>query len=228
MQKTVQRYPRYGYRKLYYVLRCQGWSVNHKRVYRLYKQLRLSMYKKTKKRLPERIKQRLLLPEQPNRVWSLDFMSDSLGSGRRFRTLNILDDFNREVLAIEIDTSLSALRVVRVLDQLKQTRGLPGYIRVDNGPELTSHLLKEWAQANGVKLLFIQPGKPTQNAYIERFNGSYRYEILNAYVFSHLNEVRQITENWMQEYNHERPHASLGYLSPSQYLQKYYAENSLS
>lgn len=186
------------------------------------------MYKKTKKRLPERIKQRLLLPEQPNRVWSLDFMSDSLGSGRRFRTLNILDDFNREVLAIEIDTSLSALRVIRVLDQLKQTRGLPGYIRVDNGPELTSGLLKEWAQANKVKLLFIQPGKPTQNAYIERFNGSYRYEILNAYEFSHLNEVRQITESWMYEYNHERPHASLGYLSPNQYLNKYYAENSLS
>ena len=186
------------------------------------------MCKKTKKRLPERIKQPLFVPKQPNRVWSLDFMSDSLCSGRRFRTLNVLDDFNREVLAIEIDTSLSALRVVRVLEQLKQTRGLPRYLRVDNGSELTSHLLKEWAQANGVELLFIQPGKPTQNAYIERFNGSYRYEILNAYEFSHLNEVRQITDNWMYEYNHKRPHASLGYLSPSQFLQKYYEENSLS
>jgi len=138
--------------------------------------------------------------------------------------LNILDDFNREVLAIEIDTSLSALRVMRALDQLKQTRGLPKYIRVDNGPELISKLLKESEQAQDTELLFIQSGKPTQNAYIERFNGSYRYEILNAYEFSHLNEIRQITESWMYEYNHERPHASLGYLSPDQYLKKYYDE----
>lgn len=150
----VQRYPRYGYRKLYYVLRCQGWLINHKLVYRLYKQLRLGMYKKTKKRLPERIKQPLLVPEQPNRVWSLDFMSDSLCSGRRFRTLNILDDFNREVLAIEVDTSLSALRVIRVLDQLKQTRGLPKYIRVDNVLTLESRFFKTNNSCRPAKPIF--------------------------------------------------------------------------
>lgn len=225
--QLAQRYPRYGYWKLYHLLRQQDWPVNHKKVYRLYHVLGLKMRRKTKKRLPERLKQTLTIAQQPNVYWSLDFMSDSLCSGRRFRTLNIMDDFNREALVIEIDTSLPAARVIRVLEQLKQARGLPRYLRVDNGAELTSNLLKEWTENNGITLLFIQPGKPTQNAYIERFNGSYRREVLNAYEFSSLSEARQITERWIREYNTERPHASLKYLSPNHYLQNYYAENSL-
>lgn len=226
--QLAQRYPRYGYCKLYHLLRQQNWQVNHKKVYRLYHELGLKMRRKSKKRLPERLKQPLIIAQHPNLYWSLDFMSDSLSSGRRFRTLNIIDDFNREALIIEIDTSLPTARVIRVLEQLKQTRGLPLYLRVDNGTELTSQLLKEWTENNGIQLLFIQPGKPTQNAYIERFNGSYRREVLNAYEFTNLKEVKQITEEWIQEYNDQRPHASLSYLSPNHYLQKYYAENSLS
>ena len=226
--QLAQRYPRYGYWKLYHLLRQQNWQVNHKKVYRLYHELGLKMRRKSKKRLPERLKQPLIIAQRPNLYWSLDFMSDSLSSGRRFRTLNIIDDFNREALIIEIDTSLTTARVIRVLEQLKQTRGLPLFLRVDNGTELTSQLLKEWTENNSIQLLFIQPGKPTQNAYIERFNGSYRREVLNAYEFTDLKEVKQITEEWIQEYNDQRPHASLNYLSPNHYLQKYYAENSLS
>ena len=228
LMQLARRYPRYGYWKLYHLLRQQDWQVNHKKVYRLYHELGLKMRRKSKKRLPERVKQPLTIAQQPNVYWSLDFMSDSLCSGRRFRTLNIVDDFNREALVIEIDTSLPAARVIRVLEQLNEMRGLPRYLRVDNGSELTSHLLKEWAENKGIQLLFIQPGKPTQNAYIERFNGSYRREVLNAYEFTSLAEVKQMTERWIQEYNNERPHASLNYLSPSQYLKSYYGENSLS
>lgn len=228
LQQLAKQYPRYGYWKLYHLLRQQGWPVNHKRVYRLYHLLGLKMRRKTKKRLADRIKQPLTVAKQPNECWSMDFMSDSLHSGRRFRTFNVLDDFNREALTIEIDNSLPASRIIRTLAQLKEWRGLPKKIRVDNGTELTSKLLRQWAKANHVELLFIQPGKPTQNAYIERFNGSFRREVLDAYWFSNLAEVRQITENWVKEYNTERPHASLNYLTPKHYLQEFYKRNSLS
>jgi putative transposase len=226
--RLAKQYPRYGYWKLYHVLRQQGWAVNHKRVYRLYHLLRLKMRQKTKKRLPSRIKQPLNIAKQPNQCWSIDFMSDSLQSGRRFRTFNVLDDFNREALGIEIDSSLPALRVVRVLEQITRWRGKPINIRLDNAPECIAHVLREWAEDHAVQLLFIQPGKPTQNAYIERFNGSYRREVLNAYCFTHLAEVRQITQEWLRQYNEQRPHASLNYLTPKQYLQVFYEKNSLS
>lgn len=226
--QLANQYLHYGYWKLFYLLQQQGWQVNHKRVYRLYNLLGLKMRRKTKKRLPNRIKQSLKVAKLPNECWSIDFMSDSLQSGRRFRTFNVLDDFNREALAIEIDSSLPALRVVRVLKQIMQWRGQPTNIRLDNAPECISHILREWADDNNIQLLFIQPGKPTQNAYIERFNGSYRREVLNAYCFNDLAEVRQITEQWVNEYNEQRPHASLNYLTPKQYLQQFYAANSLS
>ena len=143
-------------------------------------------------------------------------MHDTLWDGRTYRLLNVIDDYNREVLAIEVDTSLPALRVIRVLERIKSVRPLPKMIRVDNGPEFISHKLDAWCKDNGITLAFIQPGKPTQNAYVERFNGSIRRELLSAYVFRTLQEVRQRTETWMNDYNNHRPHKALGYRSPTQ------------
>lgn len=169
----------------------------------------------------KRLREPLVQPELKNSSWSMDFMSDSLQSGQRFRTLNILDDFNREVLHIEIGTSLPSLRVVRLLEELKEWRGLPGQIRVDNGPEFIAGPLRSWAEANGVRILFIQPGKPTQNAYVERFNKTFRTEVLDYYSFISLNEVREITREWMEDYNHHRPHGSLRNCSPIEFAEQW-------
>jgi putative transposase len=147
-------------------------------------------------------------------------MHDALASGQRFRTFNVLDDFSRECLAIEVDTNLPAARILRVLDRIVAWRGLPTKLRMDNGPELISVLLADWAEKNGVALEFIQPGKPTQNSYIERFNKTYREEVLDFYLFKSLTEVKEITENWLRQYNEERPHESLGDLTPAEFLMK--------
>ncbi len=153
-------------------------------------------------------------------------MSDALWCGRKFRTFNVVDDYNREALAIEVDTSLPASRVIRVLDRIAEQRGYPAKLRMDNGPELTSVKLAEWAEVNGVELDFIQPGKPTQNSYIERFNRTYREELLDMYVFSRLSEVRELTGKWIKEYNEERPHESLGNMTPTEYLASKLPETS--
>jgi putative transposase len=167
------------------------------------------------------------VPAIANHCWSMDFMSDSLFCGRRFRTFNVVDDFNREALAIEIDLSLPAPRVIRVLERIVAWRGYPSKLRMDNGPEFISAALAEWADEHRIELEFIKPGTPTQNSYVERFNRTYRDEILNMYVFRTLNEVRELTENWMREYNEERPHDSLEDLTPWEYLAKHdAAENS--
>jgi len=145
-------------------------------------------------------------------------MSDSLVDGRRFRLLNVMDDYNRESLAIEVDTSLPTLRVIRVLERLVENRGTPESIRMDNGPEFISEKLKVWCEERGIRLLFIQPGKPVQNAFIERKNGSMRKELLDAYLFFTLDEVRMLAEEWRLDYNHERPHAALGFVPPAEYI----------
>ena len=184
--------------------------------------MKLNIRRRAKKRLPDRVKQPLTIPEAPNQVWSIDFMSDTLVDGRRFRLFNVLDDFNRESLAIEVDTSMPSLRVIRVLNRIITKRGKPANIRSDNGPEFISHLLQQWCEDNGITLQYIQPGKPTQNAYIERKNGSIRRELLNAYLFNSLAEVRCLSEEWRVDYNTERPHKSLGYLSPLTFAEQYY------
>lgn len=157
-------------------------------------------------------------------MWSIDFMSDSLVDGRKFRLFNVMDDFNRESLAIEVDTSLPSLRVIRVLEELITERGCPAGIRCDNGPEFISHKLEQWCneEVRQIRLQFIQPGRPMQNAYIERKNGSLRRELLNAYLFYSLAEVRAMSEEWRTDYNTERPHKSLGYLSPVKYAQQWF------
>jgi len=216
--ELADKYPRYGFDKLFPIIRRRGYSWNHKRVHRVYCLLKLNFRRKGKKRLPSRNPEPLAVPTDANCCWSIDFMSDALINGQRFRTFNVLDDFNREVLGIDIDTSLPAARVVRVLDQISSWRGYPEKLRMDNGPELISIKLAAWAEENQVKLDFIEPGKPTQNSYVERFNRTYRNEILDFYIFNSLKEVREITNNWIKEYNTERPHESLGNYTPAEYL----------
>ena len=218
LQKAVERYPAYGFSKLFKILRRWGHQWNHKRIYRLYCELNLNKRRRGKKRLPTRNPAPLSVPANANHSWSIDFMSDSLFCGRRFRTFNIVDDFNREVLAIEIDLSLPSLRVIRVLERVIAWRGYPKQLRMDNGPEFISTVLAEWAEEHNIHLEFIEPGSPTQNSYVERFNQTYRDEVLNMYVFRTLNEAREITEKWMKQYNDERPHDSLNDLTPWEYL----------
>lgn len=208
-----------GFWQCCYRLWNRGHWWNHKRIYRVYTHMKLNIRRRAKKRLPERVKQPLSVPTAPNQVWSIDFMCDSLVDGRKFRLFNVIDDFNRESLAIEIDTSLPARRVIRVLGRLIAERGKPANIRCDNGPEFISHLLEQWCKDRQISIQFIQPGRPMQNAYIERKNGSLRRELLDAYLFNSLAEVRVMSEEWRVDYNTERPHKSLGYLSPIKYAE---------
>lgn len=189
--------------------------------------MRLNIRRRSKKRLPERVKLPLVLPTAPNQCWSLDFMSDALSDGRKFRVLNIIDDYNRESLKIEVDTSLPALRVQRALDQVIAVRGKPANIRSDNGPEFISQVMEQWGERNKVSWHYIQPGKPMQNAYIERKNGSMRRELLNVWMFESLNEARSRAEQWRVDYNNERPHKALNYLSPVVYARKQQMENRI-
>lgn len=217
LQQAAERYPRYGFSKLFQILRRQGHAWNHKRVHRIYCLLKLNFRRKGKQRLPTRYPSPLAVPQALNHSWSVDFMHDALTCGRRFRTFNVVDDYNREALAVEIDLNIPAQRVIRVLDRIVANRGCPHKLRMDNGPEFISLALAEWAESRNVELEFIKPGKPTQNAFIERFNRTYRTEVLDFYLFRTLNEVREITETWLKEYNTERPHESLNNLTPEEY-----------
>lgn len=211
---------RWGFDKMFKYLRRLGHRWNHKRVYRVYCDLKLNLRKKPKKRLPPRDSIPLVQPMCANQTWSLDFMHDVLTNGRCFRTFNILDDFNRQALHIDIAFSMPARRVTDVLDMLIAVQGQPKQIRSDNGCEFTSHHYQNWAKENGIQLLFIQPGKPAQNAYIERFNRTYREDILDAYWFESLNEVTHLTDQWLKDYNYKRPHQALNDKTPMQFLQQ--------
>ena len=217
LNALVDAHPRWGVWKYIKRLRAIGHSWNHKRIYRIYRQLGLNHPRRTKRRLFKRPSLPVFVPEALSEVWSADFMSDALYHGTRFRTFNVIDDFNREVLAIEVDTSLRAERVIRVLDRLKAERELPHMIRVDNGPEFLSQQLQDWGQANRVLIYHIQPGRPTQNAFIERFNRTYRNEVLNLYLFRSLEEVRELTAEWITIYNEHRPHDALQGAAPCTY-----------
>ena len=209
--------PRYGYRRLHVLLRREGYQVNHKRIHRLYRREGLMVRRRLRKRIAAGTRVPLPIPSRPDERWSIDFMSDQLADGRVFRTLNIVDDFTRQCLAIEVDTSLSGGRVVRVLERLCAEHGRPRTLVMDNGPELTSKALDAWAYRAGVDLRFIQPGKPVQNAYVESFNGKFRDECLNEHWFASLEEAREVIEEWRQDYNQVRPHSSLGDLTPEQF-----------
>ena len=182
--------------------------------------MNLNLRSKRKKRLPARVKEPLLRPIYPNVTWSMDFMHDTLENGNSVRSLNIIDDFNREILQISIDTSLPSAKVITKLEELIEWRGKPDKIRVDNGPEFIAQLAHQWSEANGIEFKYIQPGKPMQNAYIERFNKSFRNGVLNACLFENLEDVREQTAQWVFDYNHRRPHASLGNIPPVTYREK--------
>jgi putative transposase len=217
---VVEVHPRWGFWKCYDRLRLDGHRWNHKRLWRVYCEMGLNLPRRTKKRIPVRNPQTLDVPAEPNVIWAMDFMSDALYHGRRFRTLNVLDEGVREALDIVIDTSIPSGRVVRVLDQLASWRGVPKAIRCDNGPEVTAQAVVDWCAENHVELRYIQPGKPSQNAYIERFNRTYREEVLDAHLFADLGQVREITYRWMQSYNETRPHDALGRVPPSVFRQR--------
>lgn len=217
LNRLAHSRPRWGFGLMFDWTRHHGHRWNHKRVYRVYKELELNLRIKPKRRLPSRNPVPLDQAQQPNDCWSLDFMSDSLTDGRSYRTLNVIDDYNREALAVEVDHSLPSERVVRVLDQVAEERGYPRKLRSDNGPEFIAQAMEAWAKDHDVELTPIQPGKPTQNAYIERFNRTFRQEVLDLYAFGDLDEVRDESTRWLYRYNHDRPHRSLGRQTPAGY-----------
>jgi putative transposase len=224
LKELAQERPRFGYRRLGVLLRREGHNINLKRVLRLYREESLKLRARKRKRLTSTLRVKPQEPTQINQMWSMDFMHDTLHGGRRFRTLNIVDCCSREALAVEVDTSLSGYRVVRVLQRLLETRGKPQVIQSDNGSEFTGRVLDEWAHKNQIKLHFIEPGKPTQNGVIESFNGKMRDECLNLEWFTDLQHARDIIENWRIDYNTFRPHSSLNNLSPQTWAQNQ-AEN---
>lgn len=214
LRQLSTRYPTYGFKLLFGLLRQQGYQWNHKRVRRVYCELNLNIKRKPKKRLAPRTAKVLSIPAQPNLCWSMDFMSDALSHGRRFRTLNVIDDHRRRCLGINIAFSLPATAVTNYLDRIAAIRGYPRMIRIDNGPEHIAYHFMQWAATHRIQLRYIQPGKPAQNAYIERFNRTYREAILDMYSFDSLQEVRQLTNEWIHHYNYERPHQALGMQPP--------------
>jgi putative transposase len=208
---------RFGYRRIHALLRREGWRINHKAVHRIYVEEGLQVRKRKRKRISQGERQPLAVPQAPGERWSMDFQHDMLASGRRFRTLNIVDDFSRACPAIEVDISLPGARVVRVLDRLAETCGLPKAIVLDNGPEMRGLALDEWAYRNRVRLAFIEPGKPQQNAFVESFNGRFRDECLNEHWFLDLEDARKTIEAWRCDYNAHRPHSALGYMTPEEF-----------
>lgn len=219
---------RYGYRRLHVLLCREGWTLNCKRTYRVYHAAGLMVRRRKRKRIAGVERQVQVIAQAPNHSWSMDFVSDGFVDGRRLRCLNIVDDYTKQCLAIEVDASLPGRRVVGVLERLAESRGLPKSVTVDNGPEFVSKALDEWAYRQKLQLRFIQPGKPQQNAYIESFNGKFRDECLNEHWFISMRHARQVIEGWRQEYNDERPHSSLGYLTPNRFADNFLTADSMS
>ena len=217
LKELAGQHRRHGYRMLHNRLRHEGWAINVKRTWRIYREEGLAVRKRRRKKLPVPERQPLVRAEQPNEVWSMDFVFDELANGRKVKTLTVVDDCTKESVQIAVDTSIPALYVTRVLDQVKAERGLPKVIRTDNGPEFAGRTMQDWAAKNQVELRFIQPGKPVQNAYIESFNSRFRDECLSQHWFASLSHMRSVIDNWREDYNHHRPHSTLAYLPPAKF-----------
>jgi len=213
----AMEHKRWGFDKMMQKAKNDGKPWNHKRVYRIYCELKLNLRVKPRKRIPKGEAKALVYPIKPNVCWSIDFMTDVLQTGQRFRTLNVIDDYNREALMIEPSYSLPATAVTSLIDKIAMVRGYPNRIRVDNGPEFIANHFKSWAKQRCVTIDFIQPGKPAQNGFIERFNRIFREDILDMYWFNSLLDVRNKARQWMTKYNTQRPHGSLNGLSPIQF-----------
>ena len=219
MKVLAERYPRYGYLTLHEMLKQEGRVINRKRTYRVYREEGLQVRTKRRKKIT-RPRVPMPVPTKANERWSADFMSDQLANGRRFRILNLIDDFSRQCVGQIVDTSISGARLARYLDELSSIRPLPRTLVLDNGPEFTSKAMFFWARRSGVRLHFIQPGKPTQNAFVESFNGKFREYCLDLHWFGSLTEARAIIKRWRTHYNHVRPHRSVGRMPPSVYARK--------
>lgn len=217
LQELAAKWRRFGYRQLHRLLCREGWEINHKRLYRVYRELGLQVRRRKRKRLKRVPRGPIPLPTERNDTWAMDFVHDGLVDGRRIRALTILDVCTRESPGIEVAISIPGDRVVRVLDRLAEVHGLPRRITVDNGPEFLSVVLASWAEDHGVDLDFIDPGKPVQNAFVESFNGTFRDECLNEHWFTSLRDAQWKVEAWRQRYNQERPHSSLGGLTPAEF-----------
>ena len=224
LRELAEQRRKFGAPRLHTMLRREGHLINHKRTERIYREEGLSLRLKKRKKRISHLRVVMDKPERINQHWSMDFVSDSLYNGRRFRVLTVVDDLSRECPALEVDHSLPGQRVTKVLDRIAMTRGLPEVITVDNGPEFISKALDLWAYQNSVKLRFIQPGKPVQNAYIESFNGKFRDECLNDNVFVNLHSAQKIIETWRQDYNLERPHSSLNGMAPTEFARTFEKE----
>jgi putative transposase len=217
LKELAQKRPRFGYRRLWWTLRHrEHFLVNAKRVHRVYREEGLQVRRRRRKRVCV-VRHPLVAPSRPNERWSIDFMRDTLGDAKAFRTFNVVDDLTRECPAIEVAKSIPGARVVRVLERIATERGYPERMVMDNGPELAGHALDEWAHRNDVELHFITPGRPVENAYIESFNGKFRDECLNEHWFSTLEDARRTIEDWRRDYNEQRPHSALGGLPPRDY-----------
>jgi putative transposase len=225
IREHAARWKRFGYRQIHGLLRLSGVVVNHKKVYRIYSEEGLKVRRRLRRKISF-IRTPASIPTIPNERWSMDFMHDRLTTGRTLRLFNVIDDFSREGLAIEIDSSISSHRVIHVLERIGMIRGkLPEAIVMDNGPEFRSQAVFEWAQKNNVRLDYIQPGKPTQNCFVESFNGTVRDECLNENLFFNLSHAKQIISKWLEEYNEIRPHSSLNGLPPTKYMKEWYKIN---
>lgn len=217
IREIAHRHRRYGYRRVHVLLRREGRSINHKRVYRIYREEKLQVRRRKRKRLACLRGTPMELPERINQQWVLDFMQDAVCDGRRIRLLTVLDPFSRECLAIEVDSSIGGVRVGRVLQQLIEERGKPELLLTDNGPEFRSRSMDEWAYRRGIRQEFIDPGKPAQNGHLESFNGRFRDECLNENWFISLADARTTVEEWRRHYNQNRPHSALGYKTPAEF-----------
>lgn len=220
LRELAAKQPRFGYRRLHALIRREGTAVNHKRIHRLYRLEGLALRRKRKRKWVRAGSGPRDTVSQPNERWSLDFVSDAAANGQTIRVLAVVDDFTRECLALEVDTSIPGMRVARTLDQIVTERGRPQGIVLDNGPEMRSRAMEGWSESNRVPLLFIEPGKPVQNAFVESFNGRLRDECLNANWFLNLADARRKIQLWFKDYNNERPHSALAYLTPSEYARK--------